>query len=203
MAEKEEKIEEPQKKFAPIKRQVKKRSSKKSATIWLIKVFVLALSLGIMFSALSELVLSKSGIIVSSFVILFFLVVSIIADIVGVAVTASEDSSFNAMASKKVRGAKEALFLIRNSDKVASFMCDIVGDICGILSGSAAAAIVLKIISNGSTLQTIISIVATSLIASLTIFGKAVGKNYAIKNNEKIVFGFAKFISIFTKQNKK
>ena len=44
---------------------------------------------------------------------------------------------YHAMSSKKIKGAKKAVSFKKNADKVSSFCNDVIGDICGIISGSA------------------------------------------------------------------
>ena len=50
------------------------------------------------------------------------------------------------MASRKVPEAEDALRLIRNAGRVSSFCNDVIGDICGVISGSAAAVISARVL---------------------------------------------------------
>ena len=98
------------------------------------------------FSFISSVLLENSGML-AAFLLLFFIVaLGILFDMVGVAVTAADEKPFHAMAAKKVPGAGKAIWLLRNADKVASFCNDVVGDICGIISGAASAVIAGQII---------------------------------------------------------
>ncbi|WDC83794.1 hypothetical protein PL321_14940 [Caloramator sp. mosi_1] len=83
------------------------------------------------------------------FVLISIIFVGIIFDIIGVAVTAAEEAPFHSLASRKVKGAKTAVKLIRNADKVSNFCNDVIGDICGVVSGAAGAIIISKLISKG------------------------------------------------------
>jgi len=188
-----------------MEKQVKKLKNKGGRLLasWLIKIFILTFSLSLAFSSLSEVVLSASGIAVAVFIILFFLIVQYVTDIIAIAVTACDEGCFSSMAAKKVKGAREAVFLVSNKDKVASFLCDIVGDVCGILSGTAGAAIVLKIVKDGSSLTILVAALIAATIASVTVTGKAAGKAYAKKNSEKITFACGKALAMFTKKRKK
>ena len=125
-------------------KKVKKQIAK---NLWPLKVFIMAVTLSLSFSLLSEFLMSKTGIVIALIVIVVFVSISIITDLIGVAVTACSAEPFRAMSSKKIRGAKEGLMLIRNADKVASLSADILGDVCGVLSGAAGARIVLKLTS--------------------------------------------------------
>ena len=178
----------------PKKKNSKKIKKQNHKNIWPYIVLVLAIALSFCFSLLSEIVLGVTGLIIAMIVIIVFVGISIIFDMIGVAIAACDKEPFMAMASKKVRGAKESLMLIRNADKVASLCADVVGDVCGILSGAAGASIVAKIAIDTS--NTFLCIFVASLIASLiagvTIFGKALGKlqcnNIACRKNFKHIY---------------
>ena len=121
------------------------KSKKQNPWVWPLIVLVLAVTLSVLFSLLSELVLDGSAIIVAIVVIFVFIFISIITDMVGLAVASSNIEHFTAMASIKVVGSKQAILLVKNADKVSSVLNDVVGDVCGILSGAAGASIVAKI----------------------------------------------------------
>ncbi len=132
------------------------------------------------------------------FIIVIFVSLSIITDMIGVATTAANAQPFRAMASKKVRGAKEALKLLSKADRVSSICCDVIGDVCGILSGAAGASIVVKIaIESNSALSIIVASLISAVVASLTIFGKSICKKYAIDKSGPIVLFVGKLISCF------
>ena len=170
--------------------------------VWPVKILVITLFLSLSFSVLSDLLMSNVGIAVSLIVVLFLLVVGIVSDMIGVATTACQIEPFAAMRSRKVRGAKIAMSLVKNAEKVSSICNDVIGDICGILSGAAGAAITVKFISDGmgQSIQILIAGAVSAVIAGLTIFGKAMFKKYAIDNCTKIVLGVGKCLSIFTKR---
>ena len=109
---------------------------------------------------------------------------------------------FTAMAARKVKGSKQGLALIKNADKVSSILNDVIGDVCGILSGAAGASIVMKIaIDNaGSFMSILIPSLIAAIIAGLTISGKAVFKRIAIKHSNTITLSFAKLINFFTRK---
>lgn len=171
---------------------------------WPLKIFVMAVALSLSFSLLSEFVMGSTGVIIAVIIIILFVGLAIITDMIGVAVTACSKEPFIAMCSKKVRGAKEGLMLVRNADKVSSLCADVVGDVCGILSGAAGASIVAKITVNlqNASLAILIASLITALIAGVTIFGKALGKRKAIDNCNSIVLRVGKLLSLFIKQPK-
>jgi len=178
------------------KKKIKKQNLK---TFWPLKVFVIAFALSLCFSILSEFLLGKTGIAVATIIIVVFVAIAIITDMIGVAVTACGKEPFVAMSSKKVRGAKEGLLLIKNADKVASLCADVIGDVCGILSGAAGASIVAKfaIDTANVSLTILVASLVTAIIAGMTIFGKALGKKYAIENCNSIILKVGKFLSLF------
>lgn len=188
-------------KSKPKSKTVKKQNH--SQLRWSLKILILSLALSLCFGVLSELFLSGTGAIISIIIICVFVAIAIVTDMIGVAVTAADVGPFRAMASKKIRGSKEAIKLINNADKVSSIFADVIGDVCGILSGAAGASIVTKIaITSESALGIIIASLVSAVIASLTIFGKSICKKYAMNNCDKIILKVGKVISWFTPQNK-
>jgi len=101
------------------------------------------------------------------------------------------------MASKNIRGAKLAVKLIKNAEKVSSFCNDVIGDICGIISGATSSSIAVIISSKFNINLLIVSLIITALVASLTIGGKAIGKSFAINKSDVIIFRFSSVLSLF------
>ena len=178
------------------------KSKKKNSWIWPLIVLILAISLSLSFSLLSELVLSGSAIAIAIIVIFIFIALAILTDMIGLAVASANIEHFTAMAARKVKGSKQAISLVKNADKVSSVLNDVIGDVCGILSGAAGASIVAKIaIDNaGNFMVILIPSLIAAIIAGLTIFGKACFKKVAIKHANSITLSFAKFINIFTRK---
>ncbi len=98
-------------------------------------VFTIALT------RVSESVLTGVGLGLALLVLLGIVATGIAFDLVGVAVTASGEVAFHAMAADRVAGAVQSIRLVRHADKVSSFCNDLVGDISGTVSGAAAAGI--------------------------------------------------------------
>lgn len=69
-----------------------------------------------------------------------------------------------------------------------------VGDICGIVSGSTAAVIVVELQRDLSTTSILISIAVTALISGITIGGKALGKTVAINECTGVVYRVARLM---------
>ena len=69
---------------------------------------------------------------------------------------------------------------------VANICCDVVGDICGIVSGALGATLVVVI---GDSLMNIVllSALMSGLVSALTVGGKAIMKGIAIQNADKIM----------------
>lgn len=166
---------------------------------WTIKIIIMAFIISFMFSLGSEIIMPKVNIITSIIILALFIIIGIIFDMIGVAITTCDIKPFHSMNSKKISYAKTAIKLIQNSAKVSSFCNDVIGDICGIISGSAGVIISTGITQIFNTNLLLTSLITTSLIASLTIGGKAIGKTIALKNNTSIIKTFSKIIHIFYK----
>lgn len=163
-----------------------KQGNTNSNTKWAIEAFIITFILSGLISYISSNGVSRLNLFWAIIILIFVILIGIIFDIIGVAVTVADESHFHAKASKKINGAKSSLKLIKNASKVANICADVIGDICGVLSGAISTMIALKIINNygiSSNMQFLIS----GLVAALTVGGKALGKNIATKNSTKIV----------------
>ena len=191
-----------------VKKKKKKKQSKFALWFkWPLIVLVISFSLSLFFGVLSEIAMTNANIFIAIVVVLVFLVIAIITDMIGVAIAACDTTPFRAMAAKKIRGAKEAIMLVKNADRVSSIVADILGDVCSILSGAAGTTIAVALISSNSSsmVEVIISSLVSAVIAALLISGKALMKRYSLIHSEKIILILGKFISIFhiNKKSKK
>ncbi|NCA68262.1 MAG: hypothetical protein EOM87_09405 [Clostridia bacterium] len=181
-----------------------KNGNKKSKWyIWPIKITLITFILSAFFSLGTEIVTSKTGIIIASAVLVILVAISIIFDAVGVAVTACDLSPLTAMAAKKVRGSKHAIMMVKNANKVASLCSDVIGDICGIVSGACGAAIAIMIVLSLGSNQLLISIIISAVLASMTVGGKSIMKTVAINNSTSIVLYVGKLMSVFKSEGKR
>ena len=182
----------------------KKKANKKSIPEWLswgLFVLFLSFALTVIFSFLTEISIKGSPVYICVIVLIVLLFLNIGCDTLANAVITCDALAFHAMASNKIKGAKRAVALCRNATKLGSIFADVIGDICGIVSGSAGTALVVYIaVSGGTTLELIASIIVSAVIGALTVGGKAIFKHFAIKYNKQIVFGFAKFTTFFKKE---
>ena len=110
---------------------------------WVIKAFILTFFLALIISGISNVIVEKCGFIVLLIITVLIVLLGIIFDIIGTAVLTANEATFHAKASNKIDGSKESIKLIKNSSNIANFCNDIVGDICGIVSGSMGAMIAI------------------------------------------------------------
>lgn len=165
---------------------------------WVIKIILASFFLSLALSFLTDSIVPNVPITISVIVLFLFISLGIVFDMIGVSVTVAEEEVFHSMASKKVKSAKTALSLIKINSKVSSFCNDVVGDVCGIISGSAGVTIAMSISKALNFSFVITSLIVTSLIASITIGGKALGKSHAINKSNSILYSFARFIDLVT-----
>ncbi|MBR6948937.1 MAG: hypothetical protein IKH54_01965 [Bacilli bacterium] len=181
--------------------EVTKRKEKiKKETInwsWIFKVVVISFLISFCLSFIASTTIPNLSLFFGIIVTLIFVGLGILFDIVGVSVTSADEAVFHSMNSRKVKGASTAVKFKKNADKVSSFCCDVIGDICGIVSGAAGTTIALQM-SNLFHMDIILSgLIVSAIVASLTIGGKAIGKSIAINKSDIILYEFAKFISNF------
>lgn len=184
-----------------IKKQLEDKRSKKTKMNlkWSLSLMGIAAVISVVLSFISEIAMKDVNLLVGTIVILIFIGIGILFDTIGVAVTSSDEAPFHAMSSKKVKGAKMAVSLKKNSDKVSSFCCDVIGDICGIISGAAGVAVASQISLLLNISGVLSGLIVTGVVAALTIGGKSLEKPLAINNANKILYEFAKVLSIFIK----
>ena len=169
---------------------------------WVITITICAFLISLFFSSLTEILVSHLNAVIGILIILFIIIIGVIFDMIGVSVTAASIKPFNSMASKKIRGSKTAIFLIQNAEKVSAFCNDVIGDVCGIISGSVGILISNVIALEFNLNVSLVTLILTALIATITIGGKALGKSYAINKSDVIVFRFAKIVSLFMREVK-
>jgi len=90
----------------------------KSNVNWIYKVFLLSFILSIIFSGISSTMANNFNTIILGIIIIIVIAIGILFDMLGVAVLTSKEANLHAKASKKLKGAKEALSLLKNSTKV-------------------------------------------------------------------------------------
>ena len=169
--------------------------NKKGKDHWPLRVFWIAVALSAVMSFCSSAALEDSGIWIPVLVLMIFIALGIVFDMIGVAVTAADPRPFHSMAAHGEKGGREAIRLLNKSSKVSSICNDVVGDICGIVSGSTVAVIVVELQRSFSTTTILISIGVTALISGLTIGGKALFKRVAIEESTKVVYRVARIMN--------
>ena len=156
---------------------------------WVVTIFFVTMLVSGVISLVSDRIMAVSGMVVAFLILLAIILVGIIFDIVGVAVTSADEKPFHSMAARKVPGAQESIKLLRNAERVSSICNDVVGDICGVVSGSASATIAAQVLQSFEfSVPQLITLVMSALVAGCTVGGKAIGKTFAINSCTKIVY---------------
>lgn len=169
---------------------------------WVSQIVILAFTISFCLSFISESTIPNLSLPFGILLILLFILINIIFDIVGMAVTSAEEKVFHSMNSRKVKGADIAVKMIKNADKVSNFCCDVIGDICGVVSGAASTSISLIIANQLNTNTFFTSLIVAAIVASLTIGGKALGKTIAINKSNIIIYETSKIFSCIYKPKK-
>ncbi len=186
--------------FENLVEQTKKKEKIKKETVdvkWISKIVAITFIISLIMAFISQTAIPNLSLILGILLTLIFVFIGIFFDIVGVSVTSADEAVFHSMNSRKVKGANIAVKFKKNAEKVSSFCCDVIGDICGVISGAAATAIAAILVSKFHFDLLITGLIITAIISSLTIGGKAIGKSFAINKSDIILYEFAKFISNF------
>ena len=164
---------------------------------WVVTIFLVTIFISGTISFVSDEIMERSSITVAFLILLAIVLLGIIFDVIGVAVTSADEKPFHSMAARKVPGGLEAIRLLRNAERVSSICNDVVGDICGVVSGSASATIAAQVLQNfDGSWSDIISLLMSALVAALTVGGKAIGKTFAIKSCTVIVSAVGRVVYV-------
>jgi CBS domain containing-hemolysin-like protein len=180
-----------------------KREKRKNIQ-WVTTIFLMTILISGTISLVSDEVMANSGIVVAFCILLVIIFLGILFDIVGMAVATADEKPFHSMAARKVPGAQEAIRLLRNAERVSSICNDVVGDICGVVSGSASATIAALVLTSVDVpWPRGISLLMSALVAGLTVGGKAIGKSVAVKSCTRIVHMVGRVIHGINRVSKK
>ena len=171
------------------------RKARSKTIRWVVTIFLVTIVISGTISFISDEVMSKSSIFSAFLILLMIIFIGIIFDIVGMAVATADEKPFHSMAARKVYGAQASIRLLRNAERVSSICNDVVGDICGVVSGSASATIAaLMMQSMDFGWPQLISLLMSAFCAGLTVGGKAIGKTFAVNSATEIVHTVGKLI---------
>ena len=128
--ENKKEIREVREKITENKNKKEKEKKENENIKWFIEVFIMTFILSMIFSFISTNGVSNLSLIPAILILIAVIAVGILFDIVGVAVTVANEHEFHAKATKKVKGSKDSIKLIRNAPRVANICADVIGDIC-------------------------------------------------------------------------
>ena len=182
----------------------RQKKKKFSFNLWVIEVFFLTLFLSAAISAVSDAVISDAELWLALCVLAFLIFLGVLFDMVGVAVTGADSAPFVAMASRKVRGAKQSILILKNAERVASFCNDVIGDICGVVSGAAGATItaILYTHMQGRISLVLLGVLVSAFVSAMTVSLKAWGKTVAMSKSKEVVRITGIFLSFFLLKTK-
>ncbi len=167
---------------------------------WILKVFLFTFFITLIVSGTSNYISNNSNILILLVITILIITLGIIFDMIGTSILTASEANFHSMASYKVKGAKESIKLIKNRSNIANFCNDVIGDIAGIISGSMGAMISISLSNSLKLDNTILALITSSIISSITVVGKAIGKKYATKKSDNIILLVGKVIAIFKKE---
>lgn len=162
---------------------------------WILLITIWTFLLSMFMSFFSDIILKNVNILLSFIILIIIVLIGIIFDLIGIAVAAANEKPFHSMASNKVKGAYYGIRLLRNASLVSNFCNDVIGDICGIISGASATIIIMEIIELYPSINlSLFTILISSLVASITVGGKAIGKEIGFSKSKEIVLFCGKIL---------
>ena len=173
-----------------------------SSNVWCVKITIITILLAGLFSFVSNVTSTITSITATIFLLLFLVVLSIIFDGIAVSVTSANKQSFTKFVGEnRSKYYYVGCYLIDNQEIVANISADVIGDIVSIVSGSCSVAIVLDFLYRYPALnEQIFTIIISSIIAGITVGGKAFMKSIAIKNCNSYILFTSKIIALFCRR---
>ena len=179
----------------------KKEKKKDGHLKWIVYIFLITFILSIGFSYISTYGVETLEILPALAILILVIIIGIVFDIIGVAITVANEEEFHAKATKKAMGAKTSILLIKNAPKASNICADVIGDICGVLSGALSTIISIKLTQKLGMPENV-QFAISAAVAAITVGGKAIGKEIANNHSTKIVDICGKIISNFKSENK-
>lgn len=177
-----------------------KKRKKNSAYRWALQVFLLTLVLSGIMTLGSGIMMQGAGMLAAVIVLCMLIAIGVLFDMLGVAITSADQAPFIAMTSKRVRGAKQSLNILKNAERYSNICNDVIGDIAGIISGAAGAAIsTMLTLRYGMVSAVVWAVITSAAISALTVSLKSLGKGVAIDNSRQLVLWMGKIVSIFSR----
>lgn len=162
-------------------------------------IAAIAVLIALLVGLFSDFIISQSGAVsIMVIVLLAIVVLGILADALGTAAAAATLKPLNALASKKVLGAKEAVSIMKKADRFANISQDVIGDVLNTLSGVFGVGIVVAMAVDKSS-ESWMTLFITAAIVALNVFGKSIGKSIAIKESYQIMLLCGKAVHYFNK----
>lgn len=168
--------------------------------VFALSAFLLTFAMNLTFERLAEAIPPVFGVPLFFLVILF----GIMSDAVGLAGTRAKEEALLSMASRRVPGAREAVWFVRNASKVSSVFSDLVGDVSSTMAGALAVALVFKAremipVANLAVATSI----AVGVASMFSVGGKALFKPLALKYAESIVLLLGKIRRRIVRERKR
>jgi hypothetical protein len=169
-------------------RKKKERRFATGTLFFALSAFLLSFVMNLTFERLAEAIPPAFGVPLFFFVVMF----GIISDAVGLAGTRAKVEALLSMASRRVPGAREAVWFVRNAPKVSSVFSDLAGDVSATMAGALAVALVYRTRQFIFVDWAVATSIAVGIASMLSVGGKALFKPLALKYAESIVLVLGK-----------
>jgi hypothetical protein len=168
----------------------------KSSMRWSVLIAMVTFVMACIFTVTSSSLLDGVSWGIGMVIVIILIFIGVIFDILGLAAASANEAPFHGMASEKVKGSRQAIYIVRNADRFSNFCNDVIGDITSVISGAAITVVVIKLLNSfgqgEDVMRTVITVIFTAIVSALTVGGKAMGKSFAIHFSTSIVLFIGK-----------
>ena len=183
----------------PQKKQRRNKGKSKFNWTWALKAALISIFISVLLTLLSTEVLEKLNLAAAFIILIIFIIINIFFDILAISIATADIKPFLSMSARRLKVGYTGVYLINNAEKMNNIFADVIGDIAGVVSGATGTAIIIKLFTSPDSEFTA-NLIITSLIAGLTVGGKALGKSIGMKYSYNFVYGAAKVFSIFSRR---
>jgi len=181
----------------------KKLQKQRRHAAWFTIVFSLSFAIAFGLGLAAQTTFGANSIIICIMIILALILIAFFGDMVSYAGAYADLAVFNSMASRGMKGAKIAVRLVKHNEKVSTILCDILGDVCAVVSGAVGVTLSFCIISHGNFSiwgQACTVAAVSAVISGATIAAKTISKVIARRHSTKIVITFGRLLRIFNRK---
>jgi CBS domain containing-hemolysin-like protein len=178
----------------------KKARRQRRHAAWFTVVFTISFAIAFGLGLAAQTLFGGDSIPICVAIIFGLILIAFVGDMISYAGAYADLAVFNSMASRGIRGARFAVKIVKNNEKVSTMLCDILGDVCAVVSGAVGVTLAFCIMSMGDFslwAEACILAAISAAISGATIAIKTISKAIARRHYSKILLFIGRVLHPF------